>query len=64
MKKMIIGACFVICGLIVNCTHYLENAVIEAMPDTVVVNYGNGYIWGTVMLLVGLALLWIGYHNK
>lgn len=64
MKKMIIGACFVICGFIVNCTQYLETTIIEAMPDAVVVNYGNSYIIGTAMFLIGLVFLWIGYGGK
>ena len=61
MKKTVLGAALMICGMIAGCTEYLAHQILFAAPDIAVI--GENYILlygGPVLFITGFVLCIMG----
>ena len=61
MKKTVLGAALMICGMIAGCTEYLAHQILFAAPDIAVI--GENYLLlygGPVLFITGFVLCIMG----
>lgn len=61
MKKTVLGAALMICGIIAGCTEYLAHQILFAAPDIAVI--GENYILlygGPALFITGFVLCIMG----
>ncbi len=64
MKKTILGAALMVCGMIAGCTEYLAHQILFAAPDVAVIGENFLLLWGgPVLFVVGFVLCLIDLTN-
>ncbi len=62
MKKTILGAALMVCGMIAGCTEYLAHQILFAAPDIAVIGENYLLLWGgPILFIVGLVLCVIDF---
>ena len=64
MKKSVLGAALMICGMIAGCTEYLAHQILFAAPDVAVIGENFLLLWGgPVLFVAGFVLCVIDFIN-
>lgn len=64
MKKMIIGCCLFLSGVILICVSSAKNEILEAMQYVTVVSRGIDFPFGCALMAAGLTFMAYGYREK
>ena len=64
MKKTVLGAALMVCGMIAGCTEYLAHQILFAAPDIAVIGENYLLLWGgPVLFVAGLVMCMIDFIN-
>ncbi len=57
MKKTVLGAALMVCGMIASCTEYLAHQILFAAPDIAIIGENYLLLWGgPALFIIGLVL--------
>lgn len=64
MKKMIIGCCVFLSGVMVLCVSSAKLEILEAMTNVTVVSRGIDFPFACALMAAGLTFMAYGYREK